>query len=183
MSSTLAIQIGGFILFLIALAVSFRRGDRALKQREQAFKDQGAPRSLGLGTCLSGLPGLHQPELVSCGAMATELIFLADEDSREVGRIPWRSIVGIFGGDEREIYPHLATAKALPSLVLAQMPLRREDRKRRQPSYAVIEWNDGIAGRQQAVFEFPGAGLGFMKANYLKILQMASDQPLRKVPF
>jgi hypothetical protein len=98
MNSTLAIQIGGFILFLIALAVSFRQGGRVLKQRDQAFKDQGAPRSLGLGTCLSGLPGLHQPELVSCGTTATELIFLADEDSREVGRIPWRSIVGDLRG-------------------------------------------------------------------------------------
>jgi hypothetical protein len=183
MSSTLAIQIGGFILFLIALAVSFQQGDRALKQRNQAFKDQGASGALGLGTCLSGLPGLHQPELVSCGSTATELIFLADEDSREVGRIPWRSVVGIFGGDEREIYPHLATAKALPSLVLAQMPLRPENRKRFQPSYAVIEWDDGIAGRQQAVFEFPGPRLGSMKANYLKVLQMAPDRPLRRVPF
>lgn len=105
MSSTLAIQIGGFILALIAIAVSSRQVDRVLKQRDQAFKDQGAPGSLGLGTCLSGLPGLHQTELVSCGATATELIFLADEDCREVGRIPWRSIVGIFGGVERESTP------------------------------------------------------------------------------
>jgi hypothetical protein len=63
------------------------------------------------------------------------------------------------------------------------MPLRREDGKRHQPSYAVIDWNDGIAGRQQAVFKFPRAGLGFLKANYLKILQMASDRPLSRVPF
>jgi hypothetical protein len=183
MSSTLAFQIGGFILLVIALAVSFQQVDRVLKQRDQAFKDQGASGSLGLGTCLSGLPGLHQPELVSCGSTARELIFLADEDCREVGRIPWRSIVGIFGGDEREIYPHLATANALPSLVLAQMPLRREDGKRHQPSYAVIEWNDGIAERKQVVFEFPTARLGSLKANYLKVLQMAPDRPLRRAPF
>ena len=123
MSSTLAIQIGGFILLLIALAVSFRQVDRVLKQRDQAFKDQRAPGALGLGTCLSGLPGLDQPELVSCGSAATELIFLADEDRREV------------------------------------------------------------AGRQQAVFEFPGSRLGSLKANYLKILQMAPDRTLRRVPF
>jgi hypothetical protein len=43
MSSTLAIQIGGFILLWIALAVSFQQVDRVLKQRDQAFKDQGAP--------------------------------------------------------------------------------------------------------------------------------------------
>lgn len=85
--------------------------------------------------------------------------------------------MGIFGGDEREIYPHLATAKALPSLVLAQMPLRPENRKRYQPSYAVIEWNDDIAGRQQAAFEFPGLRLGSMKADYLKILQMVPTGP------
>jgi hypothetical protein len=182
MSSTLAFQIGGFILLLIAVAVSSRQVDRVLKQRDQAFKDQGAPGSLGLGTCLSGLPGLHQPELVSCGATATELIFLADEDSREVGRIPWRSIVGIFGGNQREIYPHLATANALPSLVLAQMPFRREE-KRHEPSYAIIEWNDDLAERQQAVFEFLDVRSGSLKANYLKALQMAPDRPLRRVGF
>jgi hypothetical protein len=168
MSSTLAIQIGCFILFLISLAVSSRLVGRELRQRDQAFRDLGAPRPIDLGTCLSGLPGLHQPEPVSCGGTATELIFLADEDYREIGRIPWNSIIGIFGGDETEIYPYLATANTLPSLVLAQA--RQENGKKHEPSYAVIEWDDGRAGRKRAVFQFRMASLGSLKANVLKLM-------------
>jgi hypothetical protein len=65
-----------------------------------------------------------------------------------------------------------------PSLVLAQMPFWREDEKRYEPSYAVIEWNDDLAGRKQAVFEFREVRLGSLKA-----LQMAPDRLLRRVGF
>lgn len=60
------------------------------------------------------------------------------------------------------------------------MPLQGDDRKRHEPSYAVIEWNDGTAGRQQAVFEFPQARLGTMNAGYVKLMKEVPGLPLRR---
>lgn len=120
MDSTLAIQIGtALFVFLVLGPIVWWHVDRVLAARKQSFQDRGSSWSLGLGTCLSGLRGLEQPALVTCGGTATELIFLADDDNRELCRIPWSAVSGIFGGDEEELRHHLDGASFPPSLLLA----------------------------------------------------------------
>lgn len=88
MSPDLAIKLGAVVVLVLSLAMSWMRTSRALKVQKQALQDRGARGPFGLGTCLSSLPGLDEPAPVSCGGTATELIFLADADNREICRIP-----------------------------------------------------------------------------------------------
>ena len=164
MSPALAIKIGGVLVLVLAFAVMWRRTGREMKVRKQTFLDRGASWSLGLGTCLSGLPGLEQPALVTCGGTATELIFLADDDNRELCRIPWSAISNIFGGNEEETHRHLNGTDAPPSLILAQSDHSLDGGKHHYvPSYTVIDWTDGASRRRQAVFEPPGGEPGLFQ--------------------
>jgi hypothetical protein len=177
MDSRLAVQIGS-VLFVVALFVGgWWKAGRALKAQKQAFQDLGSSWSFGFGTCLAGLPGLDQPAKVACGGTATELIFLADADNRELCRIPWSAIVNIFSGNEEETHLHLGGGDAPPSLILAQSDHTRADgRHRYVPSYAVIDWSDGASRRKQAVFEFQGPRWGSINAHYLTSLKMRAGQ-------
>jgi hypothetical protein len=177
MDTTLAIKIGVaiFAVVLVVRAIGWPQAGRRLKARKQAFQDRGASWSLGLGTCLSGLPGLEQPARVNCGGTATELILVAD-DNRELCRIPWSSIRDIFGGKEEETLSRLRGTDTLPSLVLAQSDHSRGDgRHQYVPSYVVIDWTDGASRRQQAVFEFPDPNFGALVARSLTLQKTVAD--------
>jgi hypothetical protein len=145
---------------------------RAARKMDRALADLGAGRSLFLGTCLSGLPGIEQSTLVGCGATATEIIFLAENDCREIGRIPRRSILGVFGGDESDTHAHLAALDGLPSLILAQVAHSRRDRKAGS-SYTVINWSDGPSQRKQIVFQHVGMTAGRTCAQDLDVMRGA----------
>jgi hypothetical protein len=178
MDTILAVKIGAAIFVVVALAIiGWLRAGRRLKERKQAFQDRGSSWSLGLGTCLSGLPGLEQPARVSCGGAATELIFLDDDDKRELCRMPWSSILDIFGGKEEETHLRLHGTDSLPSLVLAQSDHSRGNGRREYvPSYLVIDWTDGASRRQQAVFEFSSPGFGTLVAHSLTLQKMVADR-------
>lgn len=177
MDTILAVKIGVVILAVVALAIGWLRARRERKARKQAFRDRGSSSPLGLGTCLSGLPGLEQPARVSCGVTATELIFLANGDNRELCRIPWSSILDIFGGGGDETHLRLHGTDALPSLVLAQSDHSRgRGRRPSEPSYLVIDWTDAASRRQQAVFEFPDPNFGALVARSLTLYKTVADR-------
>lgn len=178
MSTALMIRIGGLVLFLILIVAGIVRSNRMVKKFEKALQDRGASWTVGLGTCLSGLPGLDQPERVSCGGTATELIFLAEADLREICRIPWGSILSFYGGEEADTHAHLAAAGGLPSLILAQISHEGRRKDRFEPSFTVINWNDG-SGWKQAVFEFRGKQIGPFKAQYLTVRNKIAGIPPR----
>jgi len=179
MSSTLGIQIGAALFFLALGPIVWWQVNRVLAARKQSFQDRGSSWSLGLGTCLSGLPGLEQPALVTCGGTATELIFLDDGDNQEICRIPWSAILDIFGGNEEQTHLHLKGIDAPASLILAQSDHSLDGgRHYYVPSYTVIDWTDGDSQRRQAVFELAGSQFGAFKANYLKAVQMTPQHSL-----
>jgi hypothetical protein len=158
---------------VIGLVMNSRRERQVQKANRQVFDAQGAQWSLGLGTCLSGLPGLEGPAPVTCGGTATELLFLADADQREICRIPWSAIQEIFGGDETETRFHLHALDGLPSLILGQLEPPRDHRKSTLPGYLVIDWTGGDGARRQAVFEQGSPDLGKLKAKTLELRKMA----------
>ena len=122
-------------------------------------------RNLPLGSA-----ELEPSTLVSCGATATEIIFLAENDCREIGRIPRGSILGVFGGEESDTHAHLAALGGLPSLILAQSENRRKERKE-GTSYTVIDWSDGPSRRRQIVFKSRGKTAGRWCAVALDVMR------------
>jgi hypothetical protein len=152
----------GFALLLIALAVGFVQAGRSMKRTKQALQDRGSSWSIGLGQCLSGLPGLDASERVSCGGTGTELILVSEADAREVGRIPWSPLLEIFGGDSAETGAYLVATGGMPSLIQAEF--QDDTRKKQKPSYVVIDWNDSASRRQQALFELRGTRMGAITA-------------------
>jgi hypothetical protein len=156
------------IFAVIGISIGAWQASQGWKAREQTLKDRGARGPISLGICLSGLPGLDGPAPVSCGDTATELIFLADADNREICRLPWSSIGDIFGGSEDETHLRLSGTDALPSLILAQSDhLRPDGRHHYIPSYTVIDWTDSASQRRQAVFELRGQRMGDIQARVL----------------
>ncbi len=177
MSTDLAIKIGGAVFLVLTLAVSWLRSRRQFKVQGQAFEDRGAQGPISLGLCLSGLPGLDGPAPVSCGDTATELIFLADADNREICRLPWSSVVDIFGGTDDEILGRLRGTDAPPSLILAQSDhLRADGRHHYIPSYTVLDWTDGASQRRQAVFELRDPRMGDLQARVLNGMKMMAGR-------
>jgi hypothetical protein len=179
MSPALVVQIVVGAAIVIGLLMDSRQARRVQKASKQTFDALGAQWSLGLGTCLSGLPSLEAPAPVTCGGTAYELLFLADADQREICRIPWSAIQEIFGGDETETRFHLRALDGLPSLILGQSDPPRNDRKSAAPSYLVIDWTGGDSVRRQAVFEQRSPGLGKLKAKTLELRKMALGVPTR----
>jgi hypothetical protein len=167
-----AAMIGAAALMVLFIAWKLAQASRAARRMDRALEALGAGRSHLLGTCLSGLQGLEPSTLVSCGATATEIIFLAENDCREIGRIPRRSVLGAFGGEESDTHAHLAALDGLPSLILAQMANGRRERKE-GTSYIVIDWSDGPSRRQQIVFKCSGRTAGRMGAEDFDIMRGA----------
>jgi len=167
-----AVMIGVAALFVLFIAWKLAQAFRASGRMDRALADLGAGRSQLLGTCLSGLQGLEPFTLVSCGATATEIIFLAEDDCREVGRIPRGSILGVFGGEESDTHAHLAALDGLPSLILAQSENGRRERKE-GTSYIVIDWSDGPSRRQQIVFKCRSKMAGRMGAESFDVMRGA----------
>jgi hypothetical protein len=167
-----AAMIGVAALFVLFIAWQLARAFRASSRMDRALAALGAGRSHLLGTCLSGLQGLEPSTLVSCGATATEILFLAENDCREIGRIPRASVLGAFGGEESDTHAHLAALDGLPSLILAQMANHRRERKV-GTSYIVIDWSDGPSRRQQIVFKCMGKTEGRMRAEDFDVMRGA----------
>jgi len=167
-----AVKIGGALLILLFIAWQFAQAFRVSRRMDRALGALGAGRSHPLGTCLSGLQGLEPSTFVSCGATATEIIFLAENDCREIGRIPRGSILGAFGGEESDTHAHLAALDGLPSLILGQMENRRRERKQ-GTSYIVIDWSDDPSRRQQIVFKCSGKTTGRMCAEGFDVMRGA----------
>ncbi len=167
-----AVMIGAAALFVLFIAWKLAQAFRVSRKMDRALEALGAGRSHPLGTCLSGLQGLEPSTLVSCGATATEIIFLAETDCREIGRIPRGSILGVFGGEEPDTHAHLAALDGLPSLILAQSENRRKERKE-GTSYTVIDWSDGPSRRRQIVFKCRGKMAGRMGAQGFDIMRGA----------
>jgi hypothetical protein len=167
-----AVKIGGAALMVLFTAWKLAQASRVSRRMDRALAALGAGRSHPLGTCLSGLQGLEPSTLVSCGVTATEIIFLAENDCREIGRIPRHSILGIFGGEESDTHAHLAALDGLPSLILAQMANHRRERKE-GTSYIVIDWSDGPSRRQQIVFKCRGRRAGRIYAENLDVMRGA----------
>jgi hypothetical protein len=165
-----AMRIGAVLLMVLFIAWKFAQASRKARKMDRALEALGAGRSLSLGTCLSGLRELEPPTLVSCGATATEIIFLAENDCREIGRIPRGSILGVFGGEESDTHAHLAALDGLPSLILAQSENRRRERKE-GTSYTVIDWSDGPSRRRQIVFKSRGKTAGRWCAVALDVMR------------
>jgi len=167
-----AVKIGGALLIVLFIAWQLAQAFRVSRRMDRALEALGAGRSLFLGTCLSGLPGIESPALVSCGATATEIIFLAEDDCREVGRIPRSSILGAFGGEESDTHAHLAALDGLPSLILTQSENRRRERKE-GTSYIVIDWSDGPSRRRQIVFKCRSKRAGRLGAASFDVMRGA----------
>jgi hypothetical protein len=167
-----AVKIGGALLIVLFIAWQFAQASRTARKMDRALEALGAGRSLFLGTCLSGLRELEPSTLVSCGATATEIIFLAEKDCREIGRIPRGSILGVFGGEESDTHAHLAALDGLPSLILAQSENGRRERKE-GTSYIVIDWSDSPSRRQQIVFKCRSKTAGRMGAESFDVMRGA----------
>jgi len=163
---------GAAALFFLFVTWKIAQAFQASGRMARALAALGADRSFLLGTCLSGLPGIESPALVSCGATATEIIFLAEDDCREVGRIPRDSILGVFGGEESDTHAHLAALDGLPSLILTQSENGRRERKE-GTSYIVIDWSDGPSRRRQIVFKCRGKTAGRLGAVSFDVMRGA----------
>jgi hypothetical protein len=163
--------VGGLAIFLVPLLVAMWRS----KRTSRPLKDLGARWTTSLGICLTGLP-LDEPARVSCGGNATEILFIKDEDLREVVRIPWSAIQQIFGGDEPEIQSLLSVGDGLPSLTLGQWTPELNKHKYKL-SYLVIDWKDRNAGSKQAVFQVGGKRSGSFIAQYLNFMKDSAHIP------
>lgn len=152
MKSEWMIPIVAVLAFLVAISYLNWRRRQDSNKLKRVLEGMGARRSLSFGTCLAGLPGLTTSAEVYCGLATNELIYI-DREGRDVGRIPWASIVKFLSGSEAEIEPLLSVGGAVPSLLL--FADRRTDDRRREPrGFLLLEWKDRDGGGRQTLFRF-----------------------------